>query len=199
MGWNSRVEHRKWPVQLRKACPQHTPAIHEDWVQIWQTAVCTDWSLGASFFSFPHPLTLLRRSHGTGGKPTARPQSDQNLCVCVLCPACVCVFAVWMMRVCVFNLIDFIWWLLIVCVFAVRVEGHIFALAVRVCYVIMRQIFLYMCVWRLWACSRVDDLVDPAPEAADSRVERRWGRIGAAVTPGDNASEDPSTCLRLTH
>lgn len=46
---------------------------------------------------------------------------------------------------------------------------------------------------------RVDDLLDPAPEAADSGVE--GGRRGprAAVTPGNDPGEDPSTHLPLTH
>lgn len=48
-------------------------------------------------------------------------------------------------------------------------------------------------------CSCVDDLLDPAPEAADSSVEGGGGGVGAAVTPGDDPSEDPSPHLPLTH
>ncbi|MEQ2192737.1 hypothetical protein XENOCAPTIV_016460 [Xenoophorus captivus] len=39
---------------------------------------------------------------------------------------------------------------------------------------------------------RVDDFIDPAPEAAHPGVQRRGGRVGAAVAPGNDPSDDPS-------
>lgn len=82
-----------------------------------------------------------------------------------------------MMSVCFCDIIDFIRLLLIVCVLelAVRVEVFILPLAVRVCQVFVKvcQIFLRLCVCARFLCSCIDDLIDPAPEAADSGVERR--------------------------
>lgn len=46
---------------------------------------------------------------------------------------------------------------------------------------------------------RVDDLVHPAPEAADPRVQRRRGRVSAAVTSRDDPGQNPSSRLVLTH
>lgn len=57
----------------------------------------------------------------------------------------------------------------------------------------MRHIFLRCRV------SCAGDLFDPAPEAADSSVERWRGGVAAAVAPGDDPSEDPTTHLPLTY
>lgn len=143
----------------------------------------------------------------------ARPQSDQDLCVSVgilymvvMCAFGVCVnvlTGVCMMSVCLFDIIDFIRFLLIVRVLqlAVHVEVFILALGVCVCRVFadVCQIFLRLCVCALFLRSRVGDLIDPAPEAADPSVQRRRGGVSAAVAPGDDPSEHPSTHLPLTH
>lgn len=104
-----------------------------------------------------------------------------------------------------FNLADLIRLLLLVCVFerAVCVQVFIFALAVCVRQVVVRHIFsclhvrLLQMLLLLLLC--VGDLVDPAPEAADSSVQRRGGGVRAAVTPGNDPHQDPSTRLLLTH
>lgn len=84
------------------------------------------------------------------------------------------------------------------CVFelAVRVEGISAALAVCVFYMRVRHVL----VWRVCMsplCPRAHHLVHPAPEAADSRVERWRGGVAAAVTPGHHPSQDPPTRLLL--
>lgn len=126
--------------------------------------------------------------------------------VCALSVHVDMLIGVWMMsvRVFLFNLADFVGLLLIVCGFdlAVRVEVFVFALAVRAFLACVRQIVVCQissCLRvRLRLLSHADDLVDPAPEAADAGVERRGGRVSAAVTPGDEPGEDPSTRLALT-
>lgn len=79
---------------------------------------------------------------------------------------------------CFCDLIDFIRRLLIVCVFELPVRVEVFIPAFAMCVFLMRvrqvfvkvcQVFLHLCVWFL--CPRVDDLIDPAPKAADSSVE----------------------------
>lgn len=110
----------------------------------------------------------------------ARPQSDLHLFVfvCILCVEHVCVLeAGLLMSAFVFELL--------VCV-EVFIVGNVIigarGLVSRRCG----------CVHFLQTPVRVDDLVDPAPEAAHSGVQRRGGRVGAAVAPGDDPSHDPS-------
>ena len=99
------------------------------------------------------------------------------------------------------DVADFVCFLLIVRVFELAVRVEVFFLVFLVC---VRQVFVCQIVLRVRACARLfgtcaDDLVDPAPEAADSRVQRGRGRVAAAVAPGDDPSEDPATRLLLTH
>lgn len=56
-----------------------------------------------------------------------------------------------------------------------------------------------VCVLLCRTSSRVRDLVDPAPEAADSRVQSGRGGVGAAITPGNDPGKHPSARLLLTH
>lgn len=86
------------------------------------------------------------------------------------------------MSVCFCDIIDFIRLLLIVCVLELAVRVEVFILPLAVCVFLVRvrqvfvkvcQIFLRLCVCARFLCSCIDDLVDPAPEAADSGVERR--------------------------
>lgn len=98
------------------------------------------------------------------------------------------------------HISDFIGFLSTVCVFelALRVEGIIAALAVCVFYMRVRHVLVWrvcLCTWPL--CPRVHHLVQPAPEAADSRVERWRGGVAAAVTPGHHPNQDPPTRLLL--
>lgn len=44
---------------------------------------------------------------------------------------------------------------------------------------------------------RVDDFIDPASEAAHPGIQRRGGRVRAAIASGDNPSDDPSARLLL--
>lgn len=106
------------------------------------------------------------------------------------------------MRVCLFDIVDFVCLLLVVCVFELAVHVEVLFLALAVCVLLMCvckvivnvcQIFLRLCVCVRLLCSCVDDLLDPAPEAADSSVQRGRGGVGAAVTPGDDPGEDPPT------
>lgn len=101
---------------------------------------------------------------------------------------------------CFSDLGDFVGFLLAVCVFelSLRVEVIILALAVCVFHVCVRHVLVWrvcVCVWPLGP--RVHHLVHPAPEAADSGVERRRGRVAAAVAPGDHPSQDPPPRLLL--
>lgn len=137
----------------------------------------------------------------------ARPRSDQNLCVRVglavgVCALSVCVSVltgVRAMSVC--DVVDLVCFLLIGCVFelAVRVEVFILVFLARVRQVFVCQILLRVGVCARLLCTRVGDLINPAPEAADACVERGRGRVAAAVAPGDDPGEDPATRLFLTH
>lgn len=225
---SSHVKHHKSPThthspwQHENVCPHRSthPTISTTELGLEMSRL-DRLQLGASFFSsnlnftfvFLY-LSIFRRSHGTDGTPMAQPRSDQNLGVCIPFAVAVCVFGVcvdvligvWAAGVCFCDLIDFIRRLLIVCVFELPVRVEVFIPAFAMCVFLMRvrqvfvkvcQVFLHLCVWFL--CLRVDDLIDPAPKAADSSVERRWGRVAAALTPCHDPSEDPTTGLPLTH
>lgn len=101
---------------------------------------------------------------------------------------------------CFSDISDLVAFLSAVCVFqlALRAEVITVALAVGVFCMRVRHVLVWRvcaCVWRL--CPRVHHLVHPAPEAADSGVERRRGGVAAAVTPGDHPDQDPPTRLLL--
>lgn len=81
------------------------------------------------------------------------------------------------------DVVDFIGLLLLV---------RVFELAVCVSCVKVRRVFGHLC-----PCAGY--LVDPAPEAAHSSVERGRGGVAAAVTPGDDPGQDPAARLVLTH
>jgi len=115
-----------------------------------------------------------------------------------------------MVAVLMLSITDFIGFLLVVCVFEFSVRAELFILALDACVFLARacrvivnacQILLCVrvCVRFLCMFSCVRDLMDPAPEAADSSVERGRRGAGAAVTPGNDPDEDPSARLRLAH
>lgn len=77
--------------------------------------------------------------------------------------------------------------------------GLLCLLLLRVRYVIVNVRHILLCVCVLGSCFGVEDLLDPAPEAAHSGVERWRGGGGAAVTSSDDPSEDPTPGLLLAH
>lgn len=127
-------------------------------------------------------LPLLGRSRGAGGD--RRPPSRRSF-VFVAALGVVRLHARLLMsvRVRACDLAGF---------FVFELAVHVLLLAGKVAVCVSRMVL------RLLGTSvRAHDLVDPAPEAADPHVQRGGGRVGAAVTPGDDPGEDPSAGLLL--